>query len=61
MAAKQQVSTTSSTKKDFTTIKKCSCKHEFQDSEHGLNMRVMNSCRGGTDVRCTVCNSTTKV
>jgi hypothetical protein len=61
MAAKQQVSTTSSTKKDFTTIKKCSCEHTFQDSEYGSKMRVMNSCRGGTDVRCTVCASTVKV
>lgn len=59
MAAKQQ-NTTSPSKKDFYVVKKCTCRHEFQDSEHGLNMRVMNSCRGGTDVRCTVCNSTTK-
>lgn len=59
MAAKQQTSTTPS-KKDFITIKKCSCKHDFQDSEYGLNMRVMNSCKGSTDVRCTVCNSVTK-
>ncbi len=53
--AKQQTSTTPS-KKDFSVAKKCTCRQEFQDSEHGLSMRVMNSCRDGT-----VCNSTTKV
>ena len=59
-AVKKQVKTTTS-KKDFCVVKKCSCKHEFQDSEYGSNMRVMNSCKGGVDVRCTVCASVTKV
>lgn len=38
-------------------IKKCSCKHEYQDKKHGKGMRVMTPFKR-TDTlmaRCTVC------
>jgi hypothetical protein len=40
-------------------IRKCTCKHESQDSIHGKYMRVFNRIKGNTKddykVRCTVC------
>lgn len=38
-------------------IKKCSCKHEYQDKKYGKGRRVANKCAGKTNVvyRCTVC------
>jgi len=41
-------------------IKKCSCKHEFQDKQYGDKMRVHNKCKGvRTNIawRCTVCGN----
>ena len=35
-------------------IKKCNCKHEFQDTRYGKFMRVMNKMKNGL-YRCTVC------
>jgi hypothetical protein len=40
-----------------TAIKKCICKHEFQDATYGVGMRVYNKA-GANDRnkwRCTVC------
>lgn len=43
----------------MTAIKRCTCKHEFQDKIYGLGMRVMNYLSKKTGnaqvVRCTVC------
>lgn len=37
-------------------IKKCDCKHEFQDKEYGEGMRVHNECTSKEGkYRCTVC------
>ena len=38
-------------------VMKCSCKHEFQDSVYGKNMRVFNPIGKSQDrgYRCTVC------
>lgn len=33
-----------------------SCVNEFQDKTYGKGKRVMNICKHGTHVRCTVCN-----
>lgn len=41
-------------------IKKCTCKHNYQDKIHGQGNRVHNPTKGrGSNVewRCTVCNS----
>jgi hypothetical protein len=44
-------------------IKRCTCKHEYQDKKHGKGKRVHNPLRskspGGklTDWRCTVCGT----
>ena len=35
--------------------KKCKCKHEFQDSTYGNQMRVMTP--GMKNYYCTVCNA----
>ncbi len=44
---------------DTTVIRKCDCKHEYQDTHYGNGMRVCNPTmkgKGGTPVyRCTVC------
>lgn len=34
------------------------CKaHPFQDARYGKNRRVMNSCKEGKSLRCTVCGA----
>lgn len=38
-------------------VRACTCKHPAQDSIHGRGQRVMNICKGGTHVRCTVCRA----
>jgi hypothetical protein len=41
-------------------IKRCICKHEFQDKQYGKDMRVHNTCEKGGRVvgsRCTVCGT----
>lgn len=38
-------------------IKKCLCKHEYQDKEHGKGKRVFNKMATG-NYRCTVCGKT---
>ena len=40
----------------------CSCKHEWQDKEHGKGVRVANARppvkdRSDIEVRCTVCKT----
>lgn len=35
--------------------------HEFQDKRYGRGMRIMNPCKGGTSVRCTVCGKETQL
>lgn len=39
-------------------IKKCTCKHEYQDRTYGKGNRVMNLKQGKSikSVKCTVCN-----
>lgn len=42
----------------MTTIKQCSCEHEFQDATYGKGRRLMNETekKSSTKVyRCTVC------
>jgi hypothetical protein len=34
----------------------CTCKHEFQDKEHGLGIRIFNESKKGT-LSCTVCGT----
>ena len=36
------------------TIKKCVCKHEYQDSQYGAGNRVVNELKA-SGYRCTVC------
>lgn len=38
-------------------IRKCSCEHEFQDTEYGQGMRVFNFLKGKEKARCTVCST----
>lgn len=38
----------------MTELKKCSCKHEYQDAKYGYGVRVHNKTANG-DWRCTVC------
>lgn len=40
-------------------IATCSpCKpHAYQDKKYGTNRRVMNSCKEGKSLRCTVCGT----
>ncbi len=43
-----------------TLILHCSCKHDYQDKEHGYGLRVHNGCKSGTSGngwRCTVCGN----
>jgi hypothetical protein len=42
------------------TVKRCSCKHEYQDSKYGQNMRVHNFNQKKTEARCTVCGTKIK-
>lgn len=41
----------------MTTIKKCTCKSEYQDDKYGKAQRVHNKKteKNGTGWRCTVC------
>jgi len=39
-----------------TTIIKCTCKHEFQDSVYGIGNRVGNETQAG-QYRCVVCGA----
>ena len=36
-----------------TSIRVCSCTHEYQEQKYGNNKRVKNKC--GKGWRCTVC------
>lgn len=40
-----------------TAIKKCECKHEYQDKKYGKGMRVFNYSKKHDTWRCTVCGS----
>lgn len=42
-----------------STIKKCICKHKYQDAKYGKNNRVHNI--GELAYICTVCNSEKKI
>ena len=42
-------------------LKKCSCKHEFQDKQYGDSVRVYNPCKNDTHARCTVCSKEIKL
>ena len=37
-------------------IRRCDCKHEFQDKTYGKNKRVMSILAGNKGYRCTVCS-----
>jgi len=45
-----------------TSVKSCSCDHEYQDQKYGKKQRVHNACKTAnsnvTKWRCTVCGST---
>ena len=44
----------------MTVIKRCSCKHEWQDKRYGAGKRLMNALKKGTgpqEYRCTVCTN----
>lgn len=43
----------------MSTVRTCSCKHEYQDATYGKGMRVSNIMKNG-DMRCTVCGSIAK-
>ena len=43
-----------------STIKKCTCEHEYQDSKYGKQMRVHNFGNGKEVWRCTVCGKERK-
>ena len=36
-------------------LKKCKCKHAFQDERYNKGIRVHNTCKEGK-ARCTVCS-----
>jgi len=41
-----------------TTIKKCDCKHKYQDKKYGEGNRVHNTksiVKSGKNAKCTVC------
>lgn len=42
----------------MTIITYCTCRHKFQDSEHGKNLRLHNIReRESGSARCTVCGT----
>lgn len=42
----------------MTIIRKCTCKHDFQDRVYGYMMRVWNVSQKSKTIRCTVCGTT---
>ncbi len=47
-------------KKEKDMIKKCACKHDYQDKKYGTGMRVHNPVKGPNNTvlwRCTVCTA----
>jgi hypothetical protein len=40
-----------------TTIKKCTCKSDYQDKKYGAGMRVHNLNKDETKAVCTVCGA----
>lgn len=40
-------------------VKKCNCKHDFQDKEYGQGQRVHNLSQKG-ESKCTVCGTKSK-
>lgn len=40
---------------EFTSVKRCTCKHDFQDKRYGKSLRLHN--RGPNGQRCTVCGN----
>jgi hypothetical protein len=45
------------------TVRKCTCKHEYQDKVYGQGLRLHNpmAAKGKqTGVKCTVCGTATK-
>lgn len=41
-------------------VKKCTCKHEYQDKKYGSGYRLHNECvrkQGVQEYRCTVCGN----
>jgi hypothetical protein len=48
------------TKKSGTTVRRCVCKHAFQDTRYGSGMRLCN-ITGSNGSRCTVCSREEKL
>jgi hypothetical protein len=49
-----------SAKKSGTIIRRCACKHAFQDRHYGLGMRLCNiTNKDGS--RCTVCGKEDRI
>jgi hypothetical protein len=44
-----------------TEVKKCNCKHEFQDKTYGTGMRVFNLDFKKINGTCTVCGTKVKL
>lgn len=40
-----------------TVIKKCTCRHEYQDERYGKGNRVHNMTKDDKNAYCTVCDS----
>ena len=43
-----------------TEIRKCTCKHEYQDERYGKGMRLYNKIGKDKGWRCTVCGNVKK-
>lgn len=43
-----------------TTVKQCSCSHEFQDNTYGKGMRLHNLAAEGKEIRCTICGKASR-
>jgi hypothetical protein len=41
--------------KSGTKVKRCDCKHAYQDEKYGHGMRVHNLKKDGDKANCTVC------
>lgn len=48
----------------MTAVKRCTCKHEYQDKKYGRGLRVYNTFKaknGNMRGRCTVCKAEKEV
>lgn len=56
MAKKVKETAVAKEVKSATSIRKCSCRHEFQDGRYGAGNRLHNATGNGKK-RCTVCGN----